>query len=35
MKNILTLLEVAYIAANLMVRRNPKQQLYTSIGSVL
>lgn len=35
MKNILTLLEIAIIAANLMVRKNPRQQLYTSIGSVL
>jgi hypothetical protein len=35
MKNILTLLEVAFIAANLMIKRNPKEQLFTSIGSVL
>jgi hypothetical protein len=35
MKNILTLLDVALIAANLLVRGNPKQQLFTSIGSVL
>ena len=33
MKNILTLLDVALIAANLMVRGNSK--LFTSIGSVL
>jgi hypothetical protein len=35
MKNIFTLLEVAFIAANLMIKRNPKEQLFTSIGSVL
>lgn len=35
MKNIMTLLDVALIAANLLVRGNSKQQLFTSIGSVL
>jgi len=35
MKNVITLLEVAFIAANLLVRGNSKQQLFTSIGSVL
>jgi hypothetical protein len=34
MRNILTLLDVALIAATLLVK-NPKEQLYTSIGPVL
>jgi|GEM_PF-1040591 hypothetical protein len=35
MRNILTLLEVAVIAATLLVKRNPREQMYTSIGSLL
>ena len=35
MKHILTLLEIGLIAACLMIKRNPRQQLYTSIGPVL
>jgi len=35
MRNILTLLEVAVIAAILLVKGNHREQMYTSIGPLL